>query len=557
MYRKGLLADTPASRERYFRETFWSLGHLVHFVQDAASPAHTRDDDHLPGDEDGLHVWATRGAIDAIVGSSVPVSFSGNLVSATSEADAPRPVARIIDATEGNRGAPAWTSDIGLAEYSNSQFLSDDRGFSYPLLSGYTYPRLAEMQRIDAGPSLTVPSARRYYLKFPAGSQEGESDYHVAAELPLVVAAPNSWFYEVYLTHEVLEGYAEELLPRAVGYSATAIDHFFRGRIAVTSPDDAPYARAEWVEGNAGSFEKLRLMVSNDSPSGHETSGQGDLWVVVHYRTSGSNLFETPGASISADPIYMVKGPEPVTLTRTPQEVTFDLASGELPTNMADVWLTVVYQGALGGEPDAVLVGAEDLPEPYPVDYANLTDYDCVNGSPYYVGDLAPNDPDRDIDGDGSLDLIGPARAIDEYRLATDVQYTPFPYPTPSGHDFYVAESKVMDGFTPTSRYVVLHGGNNLWRSFLVGEFRDEHDTLVHQSYTNGYGTYTINRNDYDRSQNGLARRAKEFGSYRGVVGLSMIYWHARTTPYFEAHCLYPLAGAPPDLTRIPGTVAP
>jgi hypothetical protein len=114
-----------------------------------------------------------------------------------------------------------------------------------------------------------------------------------------------------------------------------------------------------------------------------------------------------------------------------------------------------------------------------------------------------------------------------------------------------------MDGFTPTSRYVVLHGGNNLWRSFLVGEFRDEHDTLVHQSYTNGYGTYTINRNDYDRSQNGLARRAKEFGSYRGVVGLSMIYWHARTTPYFEAHCLYPLAGAPPDLTRIPGTVAP
>ena len=43
----------------------------------------------------------------------------------------------------------------------------------------------------------------------------------------------------------------------------------------------------------------------------------------------------------------------------------------------------VVYQGTLGLEDNAVLVGTKDLYEPFPLDHGNTTDYDCYKNQLY------------------------------------------------------------------------------------------------------------------------------------------------------------------------------
>ena len=46
-YFQALTATTDSERRRLYAGTFKSLGHLIHLVQDAAVPSHTRNDTHL------------------------------------------------------------------------------------------------------------------------------------------------------------------------------------------------------------------------------------------------------------------------------------------------------------------------------------------------------------------------------------------------------------------------------------------------------------------------------------------------------------------------------
>ncbi len=46
-YFNALTATEPTQRRQYWAETFRSLGHLIHLVQDAAVPSHTRNDTHV------------------------------------------------------------------------------------------------------------------------------------------------------------------------------------------------------------------------------------------------------------------------------------------------------------------------------------------------------------------------------------------------------------------------------------------------------------------------------------------------------------------------------
>jgi hypothetical protein len=41
---KSLIHPAGINRERYMAETFLTLGHVLHLLQDMAVPAHTRDD---------------------------------------------------------------------------------------------------------------------------------------------------------------------------------------------------------------------------------------------------------------------------------------------------------------------------------------------------------------------------------------------------------------------------------------------------------------------------------------------------------------------------------
>src|SRR5262249_37354344 len=148
---------------------------------------------------------------DSASGSTV--GYSGDLSPTGSEV-AYRPVARIIDATEGDRGAAAFGTDVGIAEYSNAQFLSDDQG-----LGAYPRPNKLDLEVVNYQ-SLGYLSVN---LSFPAGSDQGEPDYYVAALTPLSRgAATGTQLYTVTdVDPAVLQGYGQKLIPRAIGYSTT------------------------------------------------------------------------------------------------------------------------------------------------------------------------------------------------------------------------------------------------------------------------------------------------------------------------------------------------
>ena len=61
-YFQALTANSKSERKSLYAETFKSLGHLIHLVQDTAVPSHTRNDTHLNykgiGDPDGFHGWS-------------------------------------------------------------------------------------------------------------------------------------------------------------------------------------------------------------------------------------------------------------------------------------------------------------------------------------------------------------------------------------------------------------------------------------------------------------------------------------------------------------------
>ena len=152
---------------------FESLGHLIHLVQDAAMPAHTRNDTHigffigngygLPVvNRDKFHHWALfRGgpAID----SAASQPFDPSILNQTYNGLVP--IAGIIDTTTAAGSAtPSNAPNIGIAEYSNANFFSDDT-----ILKGYAYPNTTQMALThEPGPDgtrATVLSKKKFWSR--------------------------------------------------------------------------------------------------------------------------------------------------------------------------------------------------------------------------------------------------------------------------------------------------------------------------------------------------------------------------------------------------------
>lgn len=119
-YYEALTQPTQAARVSKFAKTFFTLGHVIHHVQDAASPAHTRNDPHLPPDKDRFHIWGDKEGLGTISSSTVTF-FDASILDLPENSLAPIPIARIIDTGKYEQDLiPRSTTDIGIAEYSKS-----------------------------------------------------------------------------------------------------------------------------------------------------------------------------------------------------------------------------------------------------------------------------------------------------------------------------------------------------------------------------------------------------------------------------------------------------
>jgi hypothetical protein len=330
-YFEALTRPSLADREARLARTFEGLGRQVHLVQDAASPGHTRNDPHAlynyeslvddvrQRDEAAFDAWLTASP-------DTPGAPEPGWLRLDPNPRAPGATARLIDADRYLGGNPAVTTAalVGLAEYTNANFFSEDRIFTEndgDALKRFPYPRRSSVAEQDFDIRVGGESVRRRYLVKTGDGATGYRvatagflrDYHQRFNL--------DWtrFRESPALDEgVYRDYAERLVPRAVAYSAALLDYFFRGRLAPFGDE---------------------LAFGFENPTDEAMEGTFTLY----YDDAGDVRHPVPGATWARalPPSGIVDG------------LTFSAPSSPLPKEAGQYVL--VFRGALGSEQDAVV----------------------------------------------------------------------------------------------------------------------------------------------------------------------------------------------------------
>jgi hypothetical protein len=319
----------PAARQQALADTVRALGQVMHMIQDAASPAHTRDDPHVIHDGYEARIEELRASADAGLRSRVRALLAAPSIlpvtsifavtddaQATDDARAPAPVARLIDTNKylGTVQSYSVGAHAGLAEYTNGGYLSDDTIFR-----GFALPRRESLGPGVFDPPVGLPGARRYFPKLADGDIVGRFVAEGALYERLLFRGQLVGGF--VLDDRVYEDYAAQLVPRAVGYSAGLLNYFFRSNFDFT------------VDVSTGDPSKRRLTVTIPPDPAAETM---DGTFTLYAEDKDGMRSPVAGASITT------------TLPRGAlAQSVFTPVSGVRAYVLA-------FQGTLGNEPGAV-----------------------------------------------------------------------------------------------------------------------------------------------------------------------------------------------------------
>jgi hypothetical protein len=266
-YFDALTKTQRMERDVGLSRTFEGLGRQIHLVQDAGSPAHVRNDPHPFYSYEGLVESIRReeaATFDGWASASpdVPGVPDAGWRSLDPNPLAPVAIARLIDSDRYSGGNPGVTATglIGLAEYTNANFFSEDRIFTeneVDLQRRFPFPNRGSVLEQDF--DIRVGNAtvkRRYYVKAGGGATGYRlatvgflGDYHQRFNLD------RTRFRESPALDEgVYRDYAARLVPRAVAYSTALIDYFFRGRMAASGDTSSMSIRNVTDETMNGTF---------------------------------------------------------------------------------------------------------------------------------------------------------------------------------------------------------------------------------------------------------------------------------------------------------------
>ena len=125
-YYNALISITETDRQGYFAKTFSGLGHIIHLIQDAAQPDHVRNDPH-PLDDSGwwtglvYWAWEHRNDVNNIASNPVFPSVSNTSLGGYI------PITHFFDTDQYNGTNPSDSLSLGLSEYTNANFFSEDK----------------------------------------------------------------------------------------------------------------------------------------------------------------------------------------------------------------------------------------------------------------------------------------------------------------------------------------------------------------------------------------------------------------------------------------------
>jgi hypothetical protein len=256
-----------------------------------AVPAHTRNDSHfvfpdnvpvfggLKVDPDPFHDWADSPLGLNKINQSSSVRFDPSILNqASPNLLAPVPVARIIDKTDGDIGILSPNVNIGLAEYSNANFIS--KGTGKLEASGYQHPNSTQLIiQNEPGPN----GMPRPYARFRPGF--GEPDYRVGVSTRVsgfvnTTVPPDK--FPLLLDDKVHEDYGRKLFPRAIGYSAGLIDYFFQGYV-----NAVPIGRGD--NATSVTLGSIASFIYPGAP--RQSSGSGTIVLVLFSSSVGNSNF--------------------------------------------------------------------------------------------------------------------------------------------------------------------------------------------------------------------------------------------------------------------------
>lgn len=329
---------------------------------------------------------------------------------------------------------PTAGRDIGLAEYTNGNFVSDYTIFKDASDAEHYFPFPAMTSTdIDQSPGyvgtlLEVPAADGQVDQglFIAKRTDGEAIDHFLALRYLADEVRElsgedvvrGYRLATYLNGPCHLDYATKLIPRAIGYGADLVDYFFRGSLEISPPTAYVYAIIDGG-GSPQRFTHLKAKVRNTSvntaedgtttpePIGEGEGEEGHLVAVARYREIPNYLEDLSNLPQDATSLqammaevpysYAVSAPVlAIGLNADPEaarEFVFDFSATPIPVGITDLTLQVVFRGTLGAEKDvAVAEGTKELNEPQHLVFWNNTDWFVLNGEAVRPDDIR-NDP--------------------------------------------------------------------------------------------------------------------------------------------------------------------
>jgi len=537
LYHLALTSADAAVRSMFFAETFRGLGQQMHLVQDMAVPAHTRNDAHpldaLVGTNSHGHyleTWTKNSirnldelksfATISTVDSSIPhLVFSAPTDTSVNVADL-APITNLFDTNQYDGTNPSTTNTIGLAEYTNANYFSDDT-ISMPGIwtstdHSFPYPNASSTNLQDYIYSGAVPTT--------VTAEDGVADQGFWIQktgdepivhfvkpgyltTPLYSTLGGGSVYErtFFLDDECHKDYAEKLLPRAVGYSAGLLNYFFRGILEISAPDQFVYAMADGSM-TPHQFTTVKAKVRNTTPN--ENIGAGTIQAVARYKKRTDyqpDLSTDPPTPASREADFSNSVSAPVSITSldtvTPTEFSFDFSSSPIPAGITDLYLQVIFKGTLGNETDtAVAVGMKDINEPMHIVVWNSTDRFYLDGA-LRTADEIRNDSQLlsrvDHNGDGVSDEYIDPYAITSKLAFSSTSATPGSYP-------------VTYSNLPAGRY-----GRMIVLTDATSFYMHGHDESVDPAYSSDY--YYVYGGVVNRENNGTFENT-QVSIFRGII---------------------------------------
>jgi len=450
------VANAINGRNELWGKTFQSLGQVVHHVQDMTQPQHVRDEPHLD---------AQIGVRD--VGSFHPSRYEKY----SAFDDGAVQIQRMLDKESFDPVYPRlkdrlisprafWTGDVGVANYTNTNFLSARTNFT-AASTGTPRPDSKYLQPSpsDAGEHVsisqafgdepvpavvqtfcaTVGAGKCYMTFYPTvveDNETGEKSTNQKASTESLFDEDLNGFVLAYerngrpitsarvftLNRLNFNAAYPYLIKKAVQYSAGLINYFFRGKLEVALPSAGVYAVVDHATENCKDscgFRTLKLKVTNRTPA--EAMSNGEFVAVVKFRrdTCYQPSLDNPNIPLtcrSPEEEIVVSRPIPVTDPFESEQgrelgATFDTP---IPINATDVFLQVVFRGTLGTEPNAVAVGTRDISEPTYVATFNDTDYVALANGCYTPERIVAQDQLWNMLAPVCRDSTGPNRKVSD-----------------------------------------------------------------------------------------------------------------------------------------------